>query len=124
MLPMMLLSLVGMFFGSIAASLGMAGLWGLTAHGLLRVSGGCAHGLGRTFQAICYGSGANMLSAVPCVGAYVGWIWWAVSAVLMLKEGQCVSGRRASVAVLALPCALALLVLGLYAWTIAAAMAA
>ena len=84
--------------------------WGLVTHGVLRMTGETAGGLGRSYQAVCYSSGANIASAVPCIGGYVGWIWWLISAVLMVKEGQRVSGGRASLAVLAMPAAM----MGLY----------
>jgi hypothetical protein len=72
---------------------------GLIVHGLLRVTGPTAAPIGRTWQALCYSVGANIGSAVPCVGHYFGWIWWTVSAALMVKQAQMVSGLRASIAV-------------------------
>src|SRR6185436_1433374 len=48
-------------------------------HGLLRLTGSTEFGLRRTYQAMCYSLGANSPSGIPCVGAYVGWIWWVVS---------------------------------------------
>ena len=76
---------------------------GLMAHGLLRLTGRTAGGLGRTYQAVCYSSGANAVSAVPCLGWYFGWVWWMVSAVVMVKEGQRVGAGRAALAVLTFP---------------------
>lgn len=73
------------------------------AHVLLKITGGCAHGIGRTYQALSYASGANILSAVPCFGPYIGWIWWLISACIALKYAQKVHGGRATAAVLALP---------------------
>jgi len=78
-------------------------LWASITHAVLRATGGTAHPLERTCQAICYSYGANVISAVPCVGWYFGWIWWLVSAVLMVKEGQQVGGWRASLATLFAP---------------------
>src|SRR5262249_10937471 len=43
-------------------------------------------------------SGANMTSAVPCVGYYVGWIVWTISAILMLRQAQRVATWRAILA--------------------------
>jgi hypothetical protein len=57
---------------------------------------------------MCYSSGANAICALPCVGQYGGWIWWIVSAVFMVKDGQKVSGGRAAFSVLAFPLALML----------------
>lgn len=87
----------------------------LVGHGILRISGGCAHGLGRTWQALCYASGANIASAVPCLGAYFGWIWWIVGGCVALKEAQKVHGGRAALAVLAVPVTVILLAIGGYA---------
>ena len=116
----------GMFLGVVAGSLGMmaaAGivfiviyiaLWGAVSHGILAITGKTAEGIGRTYQALCYSAGANILTAVPCVGLYVGWIWWLVSAVLMVKQGQKVHGGRAALATLTFPVVLVLLVIGGY----------
>lgn len=73
---------------------------GPLVHGLLRLTGSTEHGLQRTYQAMCYSSGANSPSGVPCVGPYFGWIWWVVSAVLMVSAAQRVSGARSSFAVI------------------------
>jgi hypothetical protein len=82
----------------------VVGIWGAVAHGLLSITGHVEHGIGRTYQAMCYSSGANITSALVCCGGqYWGWIWWAVSAIIMIKEGQKTSGLRASFAVLAMP---------------------
>lgn len=136
LVPLMILSLVvsgtlgapgpalgGIGCGLCAFSLGVGiailiflAVWGLVAHGLLAATGPRAGSLGRTYHALCYSSGANVVSATPCVGPYFGWIWWLVSAVLMLKEAQRVSGGRAVLAALALPIlSLAGLVI-LYGW--------
>jgi hypothetical protein len=90
--------------------------WGVAAHGLLRITGTTSGTLGRTQQAICYSTGANTLTAIPCLGFYIGWIWWVVSAVLMVKEAQRVHGGRAALAVLAPPLALFGCVVGGYVW--------
>ncbi len=87
----------------------------LIAHGLLRLTGGCAHGVGRTFQAVAYSSGANVISAVPCIGYYFGWIWWLVSACVAVKDAQRVSGMRACAAVLTVPLLLIAGTIALYA---------
>jgi len=77
--------------------------WGLVTHLALRVTGKVRGTIGRTYQGLCFSSGAHMISAVPCLGFYLGWIWWLVSAVIMVKEGQKVGGLRAAVAVLLFP---------------------
>jgi hypothetical protein len=78
-------------------------IWGNLTHALLHLTGETAGNSTATCQAICYSVGANILTAVPCLGAYIGWIWWLVSAVLMVKEAQRVQGWRAALAVLTLP---------------------
>src|SRR5690606_18886527 len=83
-----------------------AALWGLLAHGLIRLTGPHAAGLGRTYQAICYSSGPLVFMAIPCLGWQIGWFawpWWAVSAALMTREAQRISTRRAAFAVAAPP---------------------
>jgi len=89
-------------FFLLSALVGIA-LWGLIAHGVLAISGGTRGGIGRTYQAMCFSSGANAVTAIPCVGPYLGFIWWTVSAVIMVKVGQRVGGLRATLAVLLLP---------------------
>ena len=89
-------------------------LWGLSAHAILRLSGPVAHPIGRTFQAVCYSSGANVLLVVPCCGIYVSWIWCVVSAVLMLMTAQQVGAVRATLAVVVFPLALIAGLVALY----------
>ena len=88
--------------------LGLLVLWPVLTHAMLRLTGGCRYSIDRTIQAVSYSAGANLLAAVPCLGPYLGGIWWMVSAILMVKAGQRVSGWRATLAVLALPVLLAL----------------
>ena len=82
-------------------------LWSLSTHGLLRVTGGAPHTIGRTFEAILYSSGVTFPMAVPFFGVYCGstfvTIWWIVSAILMIVFGQKVHGGRATLATLAFP---------------------
>lgn len=105
-------------------TLGLAGvwfvlvvLWGLSTHGLLRVTGGAPHTIGRTFEAILYSSGVTFPMAVPFFGVYCGstfvTIWWIVSAILMIVFGQKVHGGRATFATLVFP-GVVLLVVGGY----------
>jgi hypothetical protein len=89
--------IVGILVG-LAVFLFIIFLWANIAHGLLKLTGKTAFGIRRTFQVICYSSGANVASGVPCVGGYFGWIWWTISAVIMLRAGQRVSGWRAAMA--------------------------
>lgn len=92
---------IGWAVGAVVAMIVGAFIWGAIAHGLLLLTGPTSAGIGRTMQCILYSSGTNIANAVPCLGFYIGWIsaiWWAVSATLMLKEGQKVSGGRATLA--------------------------
>lgn len=94
---------VGSVVGGTAGMIILATLWALLTHGLLRISGGAERGVGRSMQAMYYSSGANLLLAVPCLGPYCGgafvWVWWMVSAILMIMEGQRVRGLRATLCV-------------------------
>ncbi|MCH8913015.1 MAG: YIP1 family protein [Planctomycetes bacterium] len=93
-------------------------LWGLSTHGLLRITGGAEHTIGRTFEAILYSSGVTFPLAVPLLGVLWGstfvTIWWIVSAVLMIVYGQKVHGGRATLATLAFPGTMFILVGGGY----------
>ncbi len=117
-----------LMFGAAAAWLAVvlgfillgAVLWALCAHVLLLMTGHNRKTLRRTFQAICYSSGANSLVATPCVGQYLGIPWWVVSATIMVKEGHGIHGGRATFAVVTPPALLFLAFVGLYVVMIAA----
>ena len=80
------------------------GLWGLLIHGLLRLTGPLEQGIGRTYQALCYSAGTSVFNILFfCGGQYVSYIWWIVSATIMIKDGHKVHGGRATFAVLSLP---------------------
>lgn len=110
----------GMVVSSIAAAAVVVALWVPLTHALLRLTGPTEHGMGRTAQAILYGSGANVISAIPCIGqsiGYVGWAWWMVAATLMVMRGQRVSGGRAAFATITPPIATMIVVgAGFMAW--------
>jgi hypothetical protein len=82
-------------------------LWGLVAHGMLKITGGCEYGIGRTYQALLYTSGVTILLAVPCLGPYLlqyaGFTWWIVASCLSVGVAQQVHGGRATLAVLTFP---------------------
>ena len=103
---MLIMLLVGMIVG--------IAVWGCITHGLLRLTGPTFTTLGGTYQAICYSSGAFAPTAIPCLGFYFGWIWWIVSAVLMVKQAQRVQGWRAALAVLTFPALLIFTIVGFY----------
>jgi len=107
-----LLAFLGTAVAAVVAIILSAFVWGAMAHGLLRLTGPVSAGIGRTMQCMLYSSGTNIFNAIPCLGIYIGWlgsIWWAVSATLMLKDGQKVSAGRAALASL-LPLGLGLII--------------
>jgi hypothetical protein len=113
---------VVMLAGWSVGLIAMIGLWTLLAHGLLLITGQTAGGIGRTAQAICYASAANVTTAVPCLGVYlspIALIWWAIAATVMTIEGQRVSGWRATLAVAGPPLVLVGLLVAGVIWTIA-----
>jgi hypothetical protein len=109
----------------------LALFWGLLTHATLMVTGGCSYSLGRTCSSILYSGGTLAICAIPCLGynclIYFAFIWWVVSATLMVMAAQRVSGLRASLATIWPPCTLVIvfilayasLVLGVGAGTVA-----
>ncbi|MEZ6234515.1 MAG: Yip1 family protein [Phycisphaerales bacterium] len=87
--------MIGMCF--VISIIGMW-VWAVIAHVLLKITGKTAGGFRGTMLALYYASGANFITAVPCVGFMFGWIWWSVSATLMLTQFQRVGGLRATLA--------------------------
>lgn len=95
-------------------------LWGLAAHGILRIAGALPGGLGRTYQALCYSYGPSVLGALPLIGMHL-WFgvsvpWWIVSAIVALRRAHNVSGLRAAVAVATPPGLILAGGIGLYVW--------
>lgn len=91
-------------------------VFALIAHLLLVLTGPREGGPRKTLMAMAYSSGANVLSAIPCVGVYLGWVWWVGSATVMLGRIQRVRAWRSVVAVIG-PVAVAVaLAVGGYAW--------
>lgn len=97
------------------AVLGLIVFWPMMTHLVLRFTGGCRYSIDRTIHAFAYSAGANAISAVPCFGIMFGWIWWLISAILMIKSGQKVHGGRATLAVMVLPALLFMIFGGMYA---------
>ncbi|MCZ6836731.1 MAG: hypothetical protein O7G85_13220, partial [Planctomycetota bacterium] len=94
--------------------LGIIVFWPMITHLALRWTGGCQHSIDRTYHAFAYSAGANALTAIPCFGLAFGWIWWIVSATIMVKTAQKVHGGRAVLAVLMLPLLLVVAFFGVY----------
>lgn len=93
--------------------------WAGVTHGILRLSGSAQAGFRRTIQCVCYSSPGHLLLGIPCVGGYLAplaWTWWAVLVIFMLREVHKVSGLRASLAALALPGSLLLMLAGFIVW--------
>ncbi len=103
-------------------------LWIGVTHLLLRLIATPAGGIGRTGQCICYSSGPLALVGIPCVGpyiaVYVSAVWWPVSAVLAIKEGQRVTWWRAMIAGATPPLLAAVALVSAYIATIAFAVSA
>lgn len=108
--------LAAVVLGAIAFYMLWLVLWALAAHAMLRISGPTAGTLRRTFHALCYSSGANIISAIPWCGMYVGWLWWAISGVVMIKHSQRVHGFRALLAVLVVPVMMIVGIIVLMVW--------
>jgi len=97
---------IGVSFSMIIGTLAAVGLWGLVTHAILRMTGQTSGTIGRTYQALFYSCGANIIVMIPCLNQYLfwaGWIWWGISATLMIHAGQKVSSGRAALAVLTFP---------------------
>lgn len=94
---------LGIIMG-IVAFVVMAVIWAGLAHLVLLLTGGGMKPFGRTMEAVLYSSGANVLSAIPCVN-YFAWIWWTVSFGIMLRRGHGVAPWRAVIAAAAAPAA-------------------
>lgn len=64
-------------------------------------------GIGMTARFVNYAQAPVILMAIPVcgyqIGGSIGWVWAMVSAILMLRTAQGVSGLKASLAVLWLP---------------------
>jgi hypothetical protein len=102
----------------------LLGLWALLAHGVLRLSGRAEGGIKGTVQALAYGSGAGSLMGIPCLGGNfvpVAWVWWAISAALMMTGIHKVSPTRAVVATFTPPLLLiAVAAAGVIGWAVPA----
>lgn len=80
--------------------------WALCSHAILRISGPLELGFSRTLLCLCYSSSTAFLVAIPCVSMYLVpffWIWWSVSAAIMIALAHRVSGLRAALAAIIPP---------------------
>ena len=79
---------------------------GLIAHAVLRLTGGCAFGLGQTMAGTFFGSGQYLLLGIPCIGPCftpVVLIWCLIGKSIMLANLQQVSIPRGVVAMAVIP---------------------
>jgi hypothetical protein len=111
---------VGVIVAMVFMLAGVA-IWGGLSHCILLISGGAPAGIGRTYQAICYAFGANVsaILLIFCGGQYVGWIWWVISATIMMKEAHRIHGGRAALATLLPPVTAVAAIISLYILLIA-----
>lgn len=90
-------------------------VWAAATHGLLKLlRAKTPDGMGRTVQAIAFGSGGWIMAIIPCFGPLVGFPAWVVCATLAVRAAHQTSGWRASIATLTLPVLTVLTVFGLY----------
>lgn len=77
------------------------------AHAVLKASGPVRGGWRVTACACLYGMGPVVADSIPCIACIspVGSLWSLISSIIQLSAAQGVSGRRASLALLILPCA-------------------
>jgi len=94
---------LGIWIGSVLFCL----VWGAVAHGVLRMTGKTAAGIGATYQGILYPSWINLPAPlVPLCGLYglpISGIWWSISAGFMISYLQRTGGLRTALAVCVLP---------------------
>lgn len=68
-------------------------------HLCLMILGGNKKGFEATFRVISYANGAQILSAIPLCGGFIGAIWMIVLEIIGLKEAHGISGGKAALAV-------------------------
>ncbi len=69
-------------------------------HVLLMLFGGSKRGYERTVQVFCYAYSPQAFAVVPYIGAFVGFVWMVVIAIIGLRDGHQTDGWRAALAVL------------------------
>jgi predicted RNA-binding Zn-ribbon protein involved in translation (DUF1610 family) len=95
--------------GSSILVLGLVAVSAMLVHLALRLTGSNRGSLDRTIHAVACSAPTMIIIAIPILGWLFGWIAWAISATIMLREAHGVSYRRAGVAVLALPVTLVMI---------------
>jgi hypothetical protein len=93
-----------------------AGLWTLVTHGVLKVfRQPTPDGMGRTFQAIAFTSGACLVALIPCLGPMVAFAAWAACAPMAVRSAHKCSVVSAIVATLVPPLLVAAAGIAMYA---------
>lgn len=100
---LMLLGTYALFFlALIIIQLIFVAIWIPVTHAFLRITGSVQHPMRATSLSILYTSGANLPNIIPCVN-YISWLWWPITAGIMLKDMQGVSAWRSVIATLLAP---------------------
>jgi DNA-directed RNA polymerase subunit RPC12/RpoP len=68
-------------------------------HLCLMIIGGNKKGFEATFRVVSYAYGAQILSAIPFCGGFIGVIWMIVIEIIGLKEAHGISGGKAALAI-------------------------
>jgi len=106
-----LVKLYGMLAITLCCLMVALGIWIISTHCILNVTGGCREPIRITAQALLYGSAVMPVGAVIevcCFGYPVAVIWWLIVAIVMVREGQGVGIARATIAVVVFPLFIAL----------------
>jgi hypothetical protein len=107
--------LIGMAFITLMIPTAYLLLWTLVTHGLLKLfKQPTPDGMGRTFQALAFTSGAWLFALIPCMGVFFGFIAWSACAPAAVRAAHKARTGPAVVAALVLPIVTVLAVGGLY----------
>ena len=101
-------------------------LWGALSHMILVATGGTRHPIARTYHAIGFSAGTNVLMAIPCMFflSPIVLIWWVITAGIMLHRAQGTRAWRSVAAIAAPPALLVAAGIGLIAVSVASRAAA
>ncbi|MFI4897455.1 MAG: hypothetical protein ACIARR_06485, partial [Phycisphaerales bacterium JB059] len=100
---LMVVAIYGAFFAALyILQLLLVAVWIGVTHVFLKVTGGAPRPMRATSLSLLYTSGAYLPNIIPCVN-YISWLWWPITAGVMLKDMQGVSAWRAVTATLLTP---------------------
>ena len=98
-------------------------IWTVITHGLLKLFGQDSQdGIGRTFQALAFTSGAWLFALIPCMGWFFGFIAWSSCAPAAVRGAHRCKLWAAVLATLATPALTAAGVTGFYVWLMVSTM--